>query len=93
MRLLMSKEAAVVAGLRPALARLANAMVAVLGPELTLGSSAYSKTRSLLQDVQVGSHFAGGSAWRVCSTPIFSRLMQSLEGKGMHCKCLIDAIS
>ena len=40
-------------GLRPALGRLANAMVAVLGPELSLGSDAYTKTRSLLQDLQV----------------------------------------
>ena len=52
--LLMSEEAATMpAGLRPALGRLANAMVAVLGPELSLGSDAYTKTRSLLQDLQV----------------------------------------
>lgn len=55
MELLMSEEAAINPGVRPALARLANAMVAVLGPELTLGSAAYNKTRSLLQDLQV--HF------------------------------------
>ena len=53
MELLMSEEAAVTAGVRPAIARLANAMVAVLGPELTLGSAAYGKTRLLLQDLQV----------------------------------------
>ena len=51
--LLMAEEAATMPGLRPALGRLANAMVAVLGPELSLGSDAYTKTRSLLQDLQV----------------------------------------
>lgn len=54
MELLMSEDAVVVPGLRPALARLANAMVAVLGPELTTGSAAYTKTKCILQDLQVG---------------------------------------
>ena len=53
MDVLMSEEAAWLPGLRPALGRLANAMVAVLGPELSLGSAAYQKTRALLQDMQV----------------------------------------
>jgi len=42
-----------VPGLRPVLGRLANAMVAVLGPEMKLGSPAYTKTRTLLLDLQV----------------------------------------
>ena len=37
-------------GLKPAAARLANSMVAVLGPEFTLGSVAYRMTRSLIND-------------------------------------------
>lgn len=50
--LLMSEEADAVPGLRPVLGRLANAMVAVLGPEMTLGSASYTKTRTLLLDLQ-----------------------------------------
>lgn len=53
--LLMSEDANAVSGLRPVLGRLANAMVAVLGPEMTLGSASYTKTRTLLLDLQVQS--------------------------------------
>ena len=51
--LLMSEEANAVPGLRPVLGKLANAMVALLGPEMRLGSAAYTKTRTLLLDLQV----------------------------------------
>lgn len=34
--------------LQPAAARLANAMIAVLGPEFTLGSAAYSRCKTLV---------------------------------------------
>lgn len=50
----MSEEANAVPGLRPVLGKLANAMVALLGPEMSLGSAAYTKTRTLLLDLQVG---------------------------------------
>jgi len=51
--LLMAEGSNGVPGLRLALGRLANAMVAVLGPEMGLGSAAYTKTRTLLLDLQV----------------------------------------
>ena len=51
--LLMSEDANGVPGLRPVLGRLANALVAVLGPDMTLGSPEYTKTRTLLLDLQV----------------------------------------
>jgi hypothetical protein len=51
--LLMSEEAYAVPGLRPAVGRLANALVAVLGPELRLGSDAYVKSKSLIREMQV----------------------------------------
>lgn len=54
--LLMSEEANAVPGLRPVLGRLANAMVAVLGPEMSLGSASYTKTRTLLLDLQVSAY-------------------------------------
>ncbi len=41
-------------------AALANALVAVLGPELTLGSPAYCSCRALIREMQVG-------AWVLCS--------------------------
>lgn len=53
--LLMSEEAYAVPGLRPAVGRLANALVAVLGPELRLGSDAYVKCKSLIREMQVGA--------------------------------------
>jgi hypothetical protein len=37
--------------LKPAAARLANAMVAVLGPELQLGSAAYQRCKALVTDL------------------------------------------
>jgi hypothetical protein len=36
--------------LQPAAAQLANAMVAVLGPQFTLGSLAYSRCKTLVTD-------------------------------------------
>lgn len=38
-------------GLRPMCARLANAMVGVLGPEFSLGSSHYAAAKSLITDL------------------------------------------
>lgn len=51
--LLMSEESYEVPGLRPAVGRLVNALVAVLGPELTPGSNAYSKCKALIREMQV----------------------------------------
>jgi hypothetical protein len=45
--------------LQPAAARLANAVVAVLGPEFTLGSAAYQRCKSL---VTPASNFLGSTA-------------------------------
>ena len=51
---LMLEENAAVPGLQPAVGRLANALVAVLGPELTLGSPAYCSCRALIREMQAG---------------------------------------
>ena len=50
----MLEENSAVPGLQPAVGRLANALVAVLGPELTLGSPAYCSCRALIREMQVG---------------------------------------
>lgn len=58
--------------LQPAAARLANAMVAVLGPEFTLGSAAYSRCKTLVTDSSGGISrvpgTAGGGGCGVAST-------------------------
>ena len=40
-------------GMRPTLGRLANALVAVMGPEFQLGSDAYVQVKSIIRDMQV----------------------------------------
>ncbi|KAK9820084.1 hypothetical protein WJX72_005985 [[Myrmecia] bisecta] len=60
LQLLMSEEAYSVAGLRPAVGRLANALVAVLGPELTLGSDPYVKCKALIREMQAEDMPASG---------------------------------
>ena len=52
---LMLEDNVAVLGLQPAVGRLANALVAVLGPELTLGSPAYCSCRALIREMQVES--------------------------------------
>ena len=52
-RLLMSEAAYSHPGLRPALGRLSNAMVAALGPELQIGSPAYELCKSIIREMQV----------------------------------------
>lgn len=49
----MWEEAEVGAGVRAAVGRLANALVAVLGPELSPGSAAYINTKALIRGMQV----------------------------------------
>jgi hypothetical protein len=49
----MLEENDSVAGLQPAVGRLSNALVAVLGPELTPGSAAYCKCKALIREMQV----------------------------------------
>ena len=49
----MREESTSVPGLRPAVGRMANALVAVLGPELTQGSKAYNLTKALIREMQV----------------------------------------
>ena len=51
----MLEDNVAVLGLQPAVGRLANALVAVLGPELTLGSPAYCSCRALIREMQVTS--------------------------------------
>ncbi|CAL8466413.1 g5949 [Coccomyxa elongata] len=51
-QVLMAEDNAAVAGLQPAVGRLANALVAVLGPELTLGSAAYCRCRAIIREMQ-----------------------------------------
>ncbi len=53
-QMLMSEEAYAVPGLRAALGRLANSVVAVLGPELSPGTDVYTKCKALIREVQVG---------------------------------------
>ena len=53
MQLLTSEAAARYPGLRPALGRLSNAMVAALGPELQRGSPAFKICKSVIREMQV----------------------------------------
>lgn len=50
-------------GLLPAIGRLANALVAVLGPEYSLGSAAYYACKAIINDMRslegVGGERAG----------------------------------
>ena len=55
-RLLMSEAACSHRGLRPALGRLSNAMVAALGPELQRGSPAFKLCKSVIREMQVSQH-------------------------------------
>ncbi|KAL0055345.1 hypothetical protein WJX82_010851 [Trebouxia sp. C0006] len=60
-QMLMSEEAYAVPGLRAALGRLANSVVAVLGPELSPGTDVYTKCKALIREVQgFGSAGSGG---------------------------------
>ncbi|KAL3149121.1 hypothetical protein ABBQ32_001960 [Trebouxia sp. C0010 RCD-2024] len=51
-QMLMSEEAYAVPGLRAGLGRLANSVVAVLGPELSPGTDVYSKCKALIREIQ-----------------------------------------
>ena len=69
--MLMSEEAYAVPGLRAALGRLANSVVAVLGPELSPGTDVYTKCKALIREVQVGLHSVRPLSWQsmvACST-------------------------
>ncbi|KAK9838575.1 hypothetical protein WJX81_008486 [Elliptochloris bilobata] len=59
---LLAEGAAAVPGLRPAAGRLANAMVAVLGPELRLGSREYARCRALIREMAAGGLPGGDDA-------------------------------
>lgn len=52
-QMLMSEEAYTVPGLRAGLGRLANSVVAVLGPELSPGTDVYAKCKALIREIQV----------------------------------------
>lgn len=67
--MLMSEEAYAVPGLRAALGRLANSVVAVLGPELSPGTDVYSKCKALIREIQVAIHAGSCSQMPAdCST-------------------------
>ncbi len=72
-QMLMSEEAYAVPGLRAALGRLANSVVAVLGPELSPGTDVYTKCKALIREVQVGLHSIRLLSWQsmvaCCSFP------------------------
>lgn len=61
--LLLSEDIYCVPGLLPAIGRLANAMVAVLGPEYTLGSSAYLTCKGIINDMQSLERGTAGVGW------------------------------
>jgi len=52
--------------------RLANAMVAVLGPELRLGSREYARCRALIREMQVRAHALAALA-QTCPVGAHSR--------------------
>lgn len=52
-------------GLRAGLGRLANSVVAVLGPELSPGTDVYSKCKALIREIQVAMH-AGCCPTKAC---------------------------
>ncbi|KAK9865210.1 hypothetical protein WJX84_003181 [Apatococcus fuscideae] len=60
LELVMREESTSVPGLRPAVGRMANALVAVLGPELTQGSKSYNLTKALIREMQGSSENSGG---------------------------------
>lgn len=90
--MLMSEEAYAVPGLRAALGRLANSVVAVLGPELSPGTDVYTKCKALIREVQVGIMKQG-------SAPIHTIVVRSLatslnassppEIDLVVCKCIV----
>lgn len=53
MQLLMAEADYAHIGMRPAVGRLANAMIAALGPELRHGSPAYNQCRAIICEMQV----------------------------------------
>lgn len=55
MQLLMTEADYAQVGMRPAVGRLANAMIAALGPELRHGSPAYNQCRAIIREMQVRS--------------------------------------
>ena len=57
-------------GLRAAVGRLANALVAVLGPELVPGSKAYTQTKLIIREMQV----------RMMAAAVICRSAQRWEG-------------
>lgn len=52
-QLLMAEADYAHIGMRPAVGRLANAMIAALGPELRHGSPAYNQCRAIICEMQV----------------------------------------
>ncbi len=64
--MLLSEGIYSIPGLLPAIGRLANAMVAVLGPEYSLGSAAYYSCKSVINDMrslESGEGCPGGLPW------------------------------
>jgi len=53
--LLMTEGDYGLVGMRPAVGRLANAMIAALGPELRRGSPAYNQCRATIREMQASN--------------------------------------
>ena len=60
LRMLLSETVYSLSGLLPAIGRLANGMVAVLGPEYMPGSSAYISCKSIINDMKALDGYGGG---------------------------------
>ena len=71
----MSEAAFNLAGLRPAMGRLANAMVAALGPELQLGSPAYRLCKSVIREMQVALFTVRVQVSLICVIPPHTHVM------------------
>lgn len=64
LRMLLSEAVYSLSGLLPAIGRLANGMVAVLGPEYMPGSSAYISCKSIINDMKALDGHGGGGGHR-----------------------------
>lgn len=91
MQLLMTEADYGLVGMRPAVGRLANAMIAALGPELRRGSPAYNQCRAIIREMQVGRLvlFMLGCRWLCaggahCSSAI--TLTTSAAPSSMQCR-------
>lgn len=67
LKLLMTEADYAQLGMRPAVGRLANGMIAALGPELRLGSPPYNQCRGIIREMQVRPSAAVTAAGLACT--------------------------